>query len=258
MCAMGVSYRLFPMFLLSPEPDSRGTRIAFGLAACAVTAAVAGGLLAILAGWQLRGALVAAALLGFSALSLYARDVLHFYRTRKRRAMELNTRMSAFAFISLGLAVVVSAALAASGQVERLGAAIVYLVAYGWLSGLGLAMLYKIVPFMTWLECYGPLLGRTATPRVQDLVVEGRARKWFLLYFAAVWAGTAALIAGCGQVFQVAAGGTLIATAGIAAQLWRARRLADVAAGTRLPEGLRRPSLLYSFVLNEHHMGAKT
>jgi hypothetical protein len=57
------------------------------------------------------------------------------------------------------------------------------------LSGLILAKLYKIIAFLTWLETYGPVMGRTATPRVQDLVAEPRASRWFVIYFAAVWSG---------------------------------------------------------------------
>ena len=51
------------------------------------------------------------------------------------------------------------------------------LIAFGWLSGLVLAKLYKIVAFLTWLGTYGPAMGRVPTPRVQDLVAERRAAK---------------------------------------------------------------------------------
>jgi hypothetical protein len=39
----------------------------------------------------------------------------------------------------------------------------------------------------------------------------------------------------------------LAATIGIAAQIVRTRRLADVTAALRLPEGTHRPRLLFSF-----------
>ena len=79
-------------------------------------------------------------------------------------------------------------------------------MAPGWLSGLGLAKLYKIVPFMACLECYGPVLGKKATPRVQDIVVEKGVENWFLLYFESVWSGAVALLCGHPHAFQVTDG----------------------------------------------------
>jgi hypothetical protein len=246
MCAVGVSYRLFPMFLLSPDPQGNGTRVAFLLSAGAMATAVGGGVAALLAGWSVPGVLLVAGLAAAGAAALYGRDVVNFYRGRRRRALELNMQTAVFAFASLGLAVVLAAPLAALAGAERAIAASVYLVGLGWLSGLGLAKLYKIVPFMTWLECYGPVLGCAPTPRVQDLVSEAAARPWFLLYFASVWAGTAALAVGNAAGFQIAAFGTLAASAGIVFHLVRARMLSDVAASQRFPEGALRPSLIYS------------
>ena len=127
-------------------------------------------------------------------------------------------------------------------------AAVVFLVSFGWLSGLGLSKLYKIVPFLTWLECYGPIIGKAPTPRVQDLVAENRAIKWFILYFFAVWAATAALFFGAPMAFRGAAAVMLVATIGIVVQLVMSRRLVDVKAALRLPDGVRRPRLLYSRV----------
>jgi hypothetical protein len=109
-----------------------------------------------------------------------------------------------------------------------------------------LSQLYKIVPFLTWLECYGPMLGKAPTPRVQDLVVETRAAKWFLIYSLAVWSGAAALIAGYPLIFRCASAAMLVASGGIVAQLVRTRRLADVCSALRLPQGARKPRLLLS------------
>ncbi|MGB3387201.1 MAG: hypothetical protein WBA88_04385, partial [Pseudaminobacter sp.] len=199
-------------------------------------------------GWSRDLTLLAAGLPGLAAIAFYGRDMLYLYRARKRRVIELNARMATFAFTSLGLVVLLVIALLALGKLQEQVAAIVFLVAFGWLSGLGLGKLYKIVAFLTWLECYGPILGKMPTPRVQDLVIERRAQKWFYLYFVAVWLGTAALLWGRPLVFQATTFAMLIATLGIAVQLVRIRRLADVRADDRFPTDMRRPALLHAAV----------
>lgn len=246
MCAIGVSYRLFPMFLLSPEAQGPGARLAFLFAAGAAVTAIAGGLAALFAGWPLPAVVLVAAIAGAGATVFYGRDVVDFYRARRRRDLELNMKVAVLAFLSLALAVVMPGVIAALGRSEAAIAASVYMAVFGWLSGLGLAKLYKIVPFITWLECYGPVLGRAPTPRVQDLVREASAWPWFVLYFVSVWAGTVAMAIGSVTGFRAAAAGTLVATAAIAVHLVRARMLCNVDGGQRFPAGSLRPSLLYS------------
>jgi hypothetical protein len=207
---------------------------------------VVGGVTAICSQASLGIVLLLAGLLGLAALTLYGRDIFQLYRLRKRRVIELNSRVSGIALANLGASAILGVALLATGTLDANVGALIFLIAFGWLSGLGLAQLYKIVAFLTWLECYGPVLGRKQTPRVQDLVVERRAWKWFALYFLAVWAGTAAMFAGEPLAFRGAAGAMLAATIGIAAQIVRTRRLADVTAALRLPEGTHRPRLLFS------------
>ncbi len=244
--AMGVSYRLLAMFMLAPELDGFSTRATFHLGASALAILIVGGTLAILLRGNLTLVLLVAGAIGLAALALYCGDAVHLYRARKRLHIELNSRMTAFALASLVGSIVLIVSLILLGQLGEHVGAVVFLAAFGWLSGLGLSQLYKIVAFLTWLECYGPVLGKSQTPRVQDLVVEGRANQWFLLYFLAVWVGTAALIAGYPMPFRASAAGTLVATVGIIAQLVRTRRLANVKAAVRLPEGAHRPRLLLS------------
>src|SRR5690606_6356825 len=121
--------------------------------------------------------------------------------------------------------------------------ALAYLVAFGWLTSLGLSQLYKIVPFLTWLECYGPVMGRKPTPRVQDLVVERRGGGWLALYFAAVLVATGALVADMPVLFRLASAATLAATLALTIELVLVRRLVNVQAALRLPEGTTRPRL---------------
>ncbi|MER8461806.1 hypothetical protein [Mesorhizobium sp. M1396] len=240
--AIGVSYRLLPMFMLSPDGERMTGHIVWWSGATALL------LLALAALWggPSRGDTLTiglAALLGLFAIAFYGIDLVFLYRNRKRRAIELNSRSAIGAFASLYLSALLLLTLLATGTLAQHVGALVYLVAFGWLTGLGLSQLYKIVPFLTWLECYGPVMGRKPTPRVQDLVVDSRARWWFALYFAGVLAGTGTLLVQAPVQFRIAAAVTLMATAAIVVELVLARRLINVAAALRLPEGTSRPRL---------------
>ncbi|WP_247341658.1 MULTISPECIES: hypothetical protein [unclassified Bradyrhizobium] len=100
--------------------------------------------------------------------------------------------------------------------------------------------------FLTWLETYGLLMGCVPTPRIQDLVAEGRASKWFVTYYAAVWFGTLMLLAGEPHAFRAFAAVMTLGIAGIVREVIRTRRLADVASPLRLPGGTHAPHLLFA------------
>lgn len=242
--AMGVSYRLLAMFMLAPDSDARLGRLAWLAGIFALAVALVGGVLAL---WRMTGlnlALLLAAVAALLSLVAYGRDVLGLYRARKRRALELNTRMSLVALASLVAAAILSVAFVATGSFSSHVAALVFLVAFGWLTGLVLANLYKIVPFLTWLETYGPVMGRVPTPRVQDLVAERRALKWFVLFFAGSWAATLMLLIDASFGFRLAVAVLTLATLGLSEEFIRARRLTDVAEPLRLPTGAVMPHLL--------------
>jgi hypothetical protein len=190
--------------------------------------------------------LLATGILGLAAVVLYGRDVLAIFNTRKRRQLELNTRMAVLSFASLAGAALLGMGLVLTGTFATHLGAFAFLAVFGWLSGLVLAKLYKIVAFLTWLETYGPVMGRAPTPRVQDLVSETRASKWFAIYHAAVWFGTAMLLAGHAPAFRLAAMTMTIGLVGIVREVIRTRRLADVACPLRLPEGACAPHLLFA------------
>jgi hypothetical protein len=133
-----------------------------------------------------------------------------------------------------------------AGALSRHVGALVLLAAFAWLSGLILANLYKIVPFLTWLETYGPVMGKAPTPRVHDLVAERRATKWFVMFFGASWAAAGLLMLAQPFAFRIAVAAMTVATLGILQELVRARRLTDVAEPLRLPAGALAPRLLFS------------
>lgn len=243
--AVGVSYRLFSMFMLAPETGF-STRRLISSVVPALLVLWTGLLLAFVYPTVVGLAAPLAILLFGIALAVYLVDITRMVRSRRRRILELNTvaGLAALAYL------VVAFAMFAIGQLGPdtlpLGPAAIYALAMGWLSGLGLAQLYKIVPFLTWLEAYGPVMGRSPVPRVQDLVKESHARLWFALYHLGVSIGVAALLLGANMLFRLAALTELAAVAGLAVEFLRARRLRYAPAETRFPQGTVRPHLLYA------------
>ncbi len=246
LTAMGVSYRLLSMFMLASDVDDRHSNMTLMAGAFAIAIAAGGGVFAIWLSAGLNAVLSVVAVLGLVTTVLYGRDVLGIFKSRKRRQLELNTRMAVLSYVSLaatsllGLMLVLSSAFAA-----QVGA-FAFLAIFGWLSGLVLAKLYKIVAFLTWLETYGPVMGRAPTPRVQDLVSEARASKWFVIYHAAVWFGTVMLLIGQATAFRAAAAMMTVGIVGIIREIVRTRRLADVESPMRLPDGACAPHLLFA------------
>jgi hypothetical protein len=246
LTAMGVSYRLLTMFMLAPDTKDRQTAVTLAAGLLAVTVTVAGGGIAIAAGSGMTVVLASAAVLGMICIALYGRDVAEIFRSRRRRQLELNMRMAKTSFVSLMATAVLGVALIATGKFAVHVGAVAFLAIFGWLSGLVLATLYKIVAFLTWLETYGPIMGRALTPRVQDLVAERRAAKWFVVYDVAVWAGTFTLLLGLTSVFRVCAAMMMVAILGLMREIVRIRRLADVDSAVRLPVGAIVPPLLFA------------
>jgi hypothetical protein len=245
LTAIGVSYRLFAMFMLSPESGASGKTVA-RLAAVALVALWAA-LAAVAAGSASADAgLVPALAAALGAAALYCRDIWHMFKARRRRALELNTvaGLASLGFLVAGLAALSLTLVPGAGH--RLGAAGFYLLALGWLSGLGLAQLYKIVPFLTWLEAYGAVMGKHQVPKVQDLVDERRARIWYVSFHIAVAAGAGALILDANAAFRVASWCQCAAVAGLSVEYFRARRLAYAPDQLRLPPGTVRPHLVYA------------
>lgn len=240
---MGVSYRLLTMFMLSPDKERTSSRVVFMLGAFCL-GVLAAAVPVILVGTVGRSPLFLLAVgSGAAVVAIYVGDILRIYRERRRKAIELNSRASIGAFVSLVAAAMLFVALLSAGRLDEAIGAVIYLATFGWLTGMGLAQLYKIVPFMTWLECYGPALGRMPTPRVQDLVSETSALRWFRLFYLTVAVGSLALLIGSAPIFRFASLGQLIAVNALILEFVRTRRLINVPAELRLPDGLVRPGL---------------
>ncbi|PKA43293.1 hypothetical protein N2599_26370 (plasmid) [Rhizobium sullae] len=248
LAAIGVSYKLMSMFLLSP--DTSRTRVVLAGGACTfLTLAVA--LFCLFTHRDvIEPLLFISAVVFLGTIAVYATEMRILYRARRRKTLELNSIGSIPAFVLLALsmaALVVSIPLHAD---DRTRAAIVYLFAFGWLTGLGLAQLLKIVPFLTWLEAFGPLLGRRPTPRLQDLIKERRASFWLAGFYLAVVSAAASIAANTNAGFQISAFAQLICSAGLIFELFQVRILANVGAIAK-SSPFHQPGLLIAKINSE-------
>lgn len=239
LTAIGVGYKLFAMFTLAPEERGPLGHVVFALTAGGMGLVALTGLADLFLAPHapaLRRTVGAAAwwvvIAGFAA---YLIDMTRLYRQRRRRTLELNASFGRAALVALGAGLALLTAGAVFGFLRAEAGAIAYLLLFGWLSGLALTQLYKIVPFLTWIERFGSSLGKGPVPRVQDLVDERAARPWFALYFAAVAVGTVAALMGAGWLWTGASAGTLAGTLAITVELVRARYRLPRPAGTPPP-----------------------
>ena len=243
LTAMGVSYKLLPMFMLAPEERGIPGDCVHIAGTVGFTLAVAAGLTAI---WLPARILEPAQIAGYSAVALaiiiYLCDVMRIYRTRKRAAIEAHNRAAVAAFGSLGFATLLALASLGTARLEADAPIVAFLTLFGWLSGLGLSQLYKIVPFLTWLNRYGNTLGRGAVPpRVQDLVKESRGFPWLVAYFLGILLASIAVIFGRADAFRPCLALATLATLGLSLEYGRAWRTDYV--GSRAPVPLVPPLL---------------
>ena len=223
LTVMGVSYRLLSMFMLAPDEPRRSTHAALALTVGGLSLLVASALVGLWSGIALGWVEALGATLAGIGVVFYLADIVEFYRSRKRRQLELNGVTAAVALTLVTLALVFAALAMAWGVLGRFAGAIGYLFVFGGLTGLGLSQLYKIIPFLTWLEVFGKRLGKGPVPRVQDLVNERRAKPGFGLYFVATLLASVALASNQAALWKIAVALQLVATVLITVEFWRAR-----------------------------------
>lgn len=160
---MGVSARVYPMFLLAPEP--RGWPGGWQLWGLAVGAPV------LMTGLMAAPELIApgAAALA-AAVAGHVAWVISMARGRKRPGLDWGLRFALTAAGFLPLGTVLGLALAfdlLSGP--RVALAYAVLVLGGWASLSVVGMMLKIVPFLVWYRVYSPQVGRAPVPTLAAL-----------------------------------------------------------------------------------------
>lgn len=238
LTAMGVALKLLAMFTLAPEDRGKTGQGIWAVTAGGMALAWLAGLAGVFAPGSPAGVLARAGWgLTGTGVALYLVDIRRLFGQRRRRGLEINARFGAWALGCLGLTLLACAWALLRGREPGSWALAVFLALFGWLSGLGLSQLYKIVPFLTWIERYGKRMGRERVPRVQDLVQERRARPWFQGYFGAVALAAAALAIPSPALFRAAAALMLLAAAGVGRELLASRRCPRASPGHGARDG---------------------
>ncbi len=211
----GVAARVYPMFLLAPEPDGWPDTVQLWGIALGVPAVVLG-LLGI------PGLTVAGTLAVISAAAGHAWWVVGFARSRKRPRLDWGLR-----FVLTGTAFLLPAALMGlafaldllSGPQPAIAYAVLTLG--GWVSLTIVGMMLKIVPFLVWYRVYSPRAGKEAVPTLAQLTwprAEGLA--YFLLTAGFVFLSLATMV-GQAEWIRVAGAVLLLGALGFAASLIR-------------------------------------
>lgn len=186
MMIIGVSYRLFPMFLLSAIQSPRRIWLSYGLLNAGIVLVFAGILLD-------RGWLPSAGLLVAAGVGIWLWEVKAILKARKRPQIDSAIRQALIALAHLpvlvGMGLWQSAcwngadALQAQAQT---GYGVLALMGFATLFMMG--MLYKIIPFLVWYRIYPPWVGKRPVPVIQDLY-SGLLQRWAMgIFVAGVWA----------------------------------------------------------------------
>jgi hypothetical protein len=222
---IGVAARVYPMFLLAPEPSGWPGRIQFWGLALGVPGVVAG-LLGV-PGLVAPGAIaIAAAIAGHLAW------ILRMARSRRRPALDWGLR-----FVLTGSAFMIPAAAAGLGLAldllsgPRASLAYAVLALGGWVSLNIVGMMLKIIPFLVWYRVYAPRAGRGPVPTLVQL---GWPASEALAY-ALLTGGTAALAAALatGNPRLIVAAGSVLAAGALCFAASIARVLRHLASGGR-------------------------
>lgn len=237
--AMGVSYKLFPMFLIAPEQGGRLRNTALGAGVLSLVL-VAAAVLGVLLGLDVTALKIAAVLSCAVTSGAYLAEIRRIWQTRRRPRPEVNMLWSRAALAYLALAALLGIPAIWLGDAWA-GAAIFAALA-GWLSTLTLAQMIKIVSFLTWIQVYATQLGRVKVPMVHELTDGRSSGRWMAVWVAGAGLGTLALLIGSPLLFRLAALALLAAVIGLCHEAFQIRRL------HHLPQD-RRPASLPPVIL---------
>lgn len=177
---MGVGSKLFPMFLVSHQANSKKLKTTYYLMNTGLI------LVIIFLYVQLATGIIISSLLIVSAIINYLSFLLETYNKRVKRVLDTAMKQSMLSFIMLLVALLLLLfILFAKNLIEPylISFAIIYggVLLIGFISSLIMGQTFKILPFIVWLKVYRKKAGKGKIPYPKDLYSENavKLQLWF-------------------------------------------------------------------------------
>ncbi len=191
-----VGWQVVPMFYLAPPFDRRLPAVVHGLQVLGI-AAVLAALGAAAKGVEVGSGemLLAAAPAALGVWVVAPVAVLRGLLRRARRSTDGSARFW-FSALPVALALPPLAILSVYAEDPRWGLVFGWLAIWGWAGAVVHGMLTRIVPFLTWLHRFSPLLGRANVPPMRSLYPDWRVQTGLVLHVATTLAGLVTIVTG--------------------------------------------------------------
>ncbi len=192
MLVIGVASKLMPMFLIVHKLPLKLLQYAYYL--------INSGLILLSVGYYYfpeKWFMLISALLVLAGVTAFLRFNYVAFSKRIRKKLDVGMKLSAAAFIMLGISLVLGTiSLLSPGFLDviqiRIEIAYGVLIVLGFLTALVLGQTYKTLPFIIWLQKYQAKVGKMKVPLPQELYSEKISNYHFLTFVS----GIIVLIAG--------------------------------------------------------------
>jgi hypothetical protein len=225
---IGDAYRLIDMFTLSEDRIwHRVAGVELGMTSAGAWLLAFGILLGVPHVVLILGAL---SILGGQVL--FAAQIMHLFRVRRRRGFDIHIPYALLAAGSgvFSASLVVIGLATGSGPTDFIWVAAVWMVIGGLaLSGIQ-GFFYKITTFLVWLHRYAPMAGRDRVPRLEQMYGLRLAKLGVGVWSITLLLLATAILAGSERLIQVAG---VCAVAGVACFLGNVARIASHAVPRR-------------------------
>ena len=198
---MGLSLTLIPMFSLAHGFETKAVERAF------LATIVGVGVVFVAALFGSESIMIGGYLLSFVGMFFYLYQIYIIAKLTVRKELDVWAKSMIWAFVSVGLAILLAGVYFVSGAESVLHASVWFLL-LGFVGSFITGHLYKIVPFLVWFERFAPLVGKEKVPMLHEMYDKKAAGMFFNFTVAGIMIGALGLLFESDKLFG--AGGSLL------------------------------------------------